>query len=127
MHPHFRGIDFHSGWAMAVGGMIGGGIYTLAGVILGVAGPLAWLSLLLGCGLALITVRSYYFLTMRLKEEGVPVTLLVRKGHPRRAVLISWWLIFVYVLAMGVYSFTFGHYLGRALGLSENAIALCTI
>ena len=36
-----REITFHSGWALAVGGMIGGGIYTLAGVILGVAGPLA--------------------------------------------------------------------------------------
>ncbi len=112
---------------MAVGGLIGGGIYTLAGVILGVAGPLAWLSLLLGCVLALVTVRSYYSLTMRLREEGVPVTLLVREGHPRRAVLVSWWLIFVYVLAVGVYAFTFGHYLGRALGLSEFAIALCTI
>jgi amino acid transporter len=112
---------------MAVGGMIGGGIYTLAGVILGVAGPLAWLSLLLGCALALVTVHSYYSLTMRLKEEGVPITLLVRQGHPRRAVLVAWWLLFVYVLAMGVYSFTFGHYLGRALGLSETAIGLCTI
>lgn len=46
--PTTRHISFHSGWALAVGGMIGGGIYTLAGVILGVAGPLAWVSLLLG-------------------------------------------------------------------------------
>jgi amino acid transporter len=127
LRPGSRGINLHSGWAMAVGGMIGGGIYTLAGVILGVAGPMAWLSLLLGCVLALVTVRSYYHLTMRLGKEGVPVTLLVRQGHPRRAVLVSWWLIFVYVLAMGVYAFTFGHYLGRALGLSSFAIALCTI
>src|SRR5436305_15316613 len=86
---HLRGINLHSGWAMAVGGMIGGGIYTLAGVILGMAGPLAWLSLLLGGVLALVTVRSYFCLTMQLREPGVPVTLLARQGHPRRAILVS--------------------------------------
>ena len=113
-----RDITFHSGWALAVGGM------TLAGVVLGVAGPLAGISLLLGSILALITVRSYFILTRKIKAEGVPVTYLFENKHPRLAVILSWWLIVVYVLAMGVYSFTFGHYLGRALGLPEPAIGM---
>ena len=104
--------------------MIGGGIYTLAGVILGVAGPFAWISLVLGSILALITVRSYFKLTRAIDQGGVPVTYLLRKGHRNLAGILSWWLIVVYVLAMGVYSFTFGHYLGRALGLPEALIAL---
>jgi amino acid transporter len=120
-------INLHAGWAMAVGGMIGGGIYTLAGVILGTAGPLAWLSLALGCILALITVRSYFCLTLQIKQEGVPVTFLVEKGRPRLATLFSWWLLLVYVLATAVYCFTFGHYLGRALGFSDGTIALLTV
>jgi amino acid transporter len=48
--------------------MIGGGIYTLAGVILGVAGPFAWISLVLGSILALITVRSYFKLTRAIDQ-----------------------------------------------------------
>src|SRR5256885_7455088 len=95
-----RHITFHTGWALAVGGMIGGGIYTLAGVILGVAGPLAWLSLFLGSILALVTVRSYFCLTLQLQQDGVPVTFLPKEGHPRLARLLSWWLVVVYVLAM---------------------------
>jgi amino acid transporter len=119
-------IDFHFAWAMAVGGMIGGGIYTLAGVILGVAGPAAWLSLILGTVLALITVRSYYKLSLRSNEGAVPVTYILGIGQQNIAAMLSWWLVIVYVLAMGVYSFTFGHYVGRALGLTEATIALVT-
>jgi amino acid transporter len=119
-----RHITFQGGWALAVGGMIGGGIYTLAGVVLGVAGPLAWISLLLGSILALVTVRSYFKLTLRIDAGGVPVTYLFHKGHRNLAGVLSWWLIIVYVLAMGVYAFTFGHYLGRALRLSDATIAL---
>jgi amino acid transporter len=108
---------------MAVGGMIGGGIYTLAGVILGVAGPLAWVSLLLGSMLALITGRSYLHLTLDVEQEGVPVSFLMQKGQRALAGALAWWLILVYVLAMGVYAFTFSHYVGRALGLSKIAIS----
>src|SRR5690606_12077731 len=92
-------------WAMAVGGMIGGGIYTLAGFILGVAGPLAWLSLALGSVIALATVHSYLALASTTSEtgsrrDGLPVALLVHRGHPTAAGVLSWWLLFVYVLAM---------------------------
>ena len=107
--------------------MIGGGIYTLAGVVLGVAGPFAWVSLLIGAILALITVRSYFRLTLRTKGGGVPITYLVETNRRSLAGVLSWWLILVYVLAMGVYSFTFGHYLGRALALSETAISIVVI
>jgi amino acid transporter len=100
---------------MAVGGMIGGGIYTLAGVILGLAGPLAWVSLLGGGLVALATVRSYYDLTREVKRDGVPLTFLLQRGHPRVASVLAWWLLLVYVLAMAVYAFTFGRYVGAAL------------
>jgi amino acid transporter len=113
-------IGWHAAWAMAVGGMIGGGIYTLAGVILGRAGPLAWLSLLLGSVIALVTVRSYIALTLEIAQDGVPVTLLVRQQRYRLASVLSWCLFVVYVLATGVYAFTFGQYVGRALGLPPS-------
>jgi amino acid transporter len=106
----------YTAWAMAVGGMIGGGIYTLAGVILGVAGPLAWVSLVGGGLIALATVRSYYDLTREVGRDGVPLTFLLHRGHPRVAGVLAWWLLLVYVLAMAVYAFTFGQYLGGTIG-----------
>jgi amino acid transporter len=119
-----RRIGEHAAWAMAVGGMIGGGIYTLAGVILGAAGPLAWLSLLLGGLIALATVRSYARLTAATPAAPVPVTVVAFAGHRRTAAVLAWLLIGVYILALAVYTFTFGHYLGGALGLDDRAVAL---
>lgn len=37
-------LGFSATWAMAVGGMIGGGIFSTLGVVVGIAGPWAWLS-----------------------------------------------------------------------------------
>jgi amino acid transporter len=119
-----RRIGEHAAWAMAVGGMIGGGIYTLAGVILGAAGPLAWLSLVLGGLIALATVKSYARLTAPGPGGPVPVNVIAIQGHRRAAAALAGLLIGVYILALAVYVFTFGHYLGGALGLGGGAIAL---
>jgi amino acid transporter len=126
--PTVRGrIGEHAAWAMAVGGMIGGGIYTLAGVILGAAGPLAWLSLILGGLIALATVRSYARLTATPASETVPITGLAYAGRRGVAKVLALLLIGVYVLALAVYTFTFGHYLGRAFGLGAGGIALIEV
>ena len=120
-------MSWHATWALAVGGMIGGGIYTLAGVLLGVAGPLAWLSLVLGCVVALLTVRSYAALTLEIAQEGVPFSFLLRKGRYRTATVTVWWLLLVYVLAMAVYAFTFSQYVGRALGVPPLSVAMLVV
>ncbi len=120
-------IGEHAAWAMAVGGMIGGGIYTLAGVILGAAGPLAWLSLILGGLIALATVRSYARLTAATASEPVPVTVFAHAGRRGVATALAVLLIAVYVLALAVYTFTFGHYLGGAFGLGAGGIVLIEI
>lgn len=117
-------VNWWGAWALAVGGMIGGGIYTLAGVILGFAGPFAWLSLLLGCLIALATVRSYTGLALESKQEGIPISYLLKKGHYRFASVLSWWLLLIYVLATAVYAYTFGHYIGRAFGASPSIISM---
>ncbi len=120
-------IGEHAAWAMAVGGMIGGGIYTLAGVILGAAGPLAGLSLILGGLIALATVRSYARLTATTASEPVPVTVFAHAGRRGVAAALALLLLAVYVLALAVYTFTFGHYLGGAFGLGRGGIVLIEI
>jgi amino acid transporter len=120
-------IGQHAAWAMAVGGMIGGGVYTLAAVILGAAGCLAWLSLALGAAIALATVQSYARLTITTDSEAVPVSVFAQDGHRPLAGVLAWALLVVYILALAVYTFTVGHYLGGALDLDARGMALCEL
>ena len=101
---------------MAVGGMIGGGIFTVLGVAISVAGHLAAACFLIGMGLAALTARSYAGMSARAGRSGGPFEHLRTHGHPQIAGLLLWLLVFGYVVVMGVYSFTFGRYAANALG-----------
>ncbi len=120
-------VGQHAAWAMAVGGMIGGGIYTLAGVLVEIAGPWAWSSILIGALIALATVHSYAELTLSTCSRGIPITVYLREGRTAFARVLAWLLLVVYVLALAVYTVTAGHYLGRALGVSRFMIVLIEI
>src|SRR5262245_30716576 len=111
-------------WAMAVGGMIGGGIYTLAGVLLALAGPLAWISLVLGALVAAITTHSYTGLALPCGECGVPVSIFLQEGRTHTAGILAWGLVVLYVLAIAVYAFTFGHYVAAAFGAPPGVVLL---
>ena len=50
---------------MAIGGMIGGGIFSVLGVTVDLAGHLAFGCFVLGGVIALITARSYAVLSLR--------------------------------------------------------------
>ncbi len=110
-------MGFNATWSMAVGGMVGGGIFSVLGVVVHVAGPLAWLSFVFAGVIALITGFSYVHLTARYEESGGAFTYLRRTGHPAFAGILAWVLILGYVLTLSVYAFTFGHYLAEAFGL----------
>jgi amino acid transporter len=98
--------------------MIGGGIYTLAGVIVGIAGPWAWVSILIGALIALATVHSYAQLTSDTGSSGIPLTIYLREGKRSLARGLAWALLGVYVLSLAVYTFTAGHYFAYAIGVS---------
>ena len=101
---------------MAVGGMIGGGIFATLGVVISAAGKFAWLSFVIGGLIALATGHSYARLTVEEGRSGGAYRFLKTEGYARTAKFIAWLLIFGYVLTVSVYAFTFGAYLGHALG-----------
>lgn len=122
-HPrtaHRRGRERRLGlWdstAMAVGGMIGGGIFSVLGVAITLAGHLAFGCFVLGAVLAGITAHSYAGLTARVARSGGPFAALRDEGHPQLGGWLLWLLIFGYMVAMAVYSFTFGRYAADAVG-----------
>ncbi|MEZ5237197.1 MAG: APC family permease [Acidimicrobiia bacterium] len=96
--------------AMAIGGMVGGGIFTVLGVAVSLAGHLAFGCFLIGAVLAALTARSFAVLAKGSGRSGGLFDYLRDAGHPELAALVSWLLCLGYVLALAVYSFTFGHY-----------------
>jgi len=102
--------------AMAIGGMIGGGIFTVLGETIRIAGHLAFLTFVLAGALAGLTAHSYAALARRTGRSGGPDLFLREEGHPELAALTSWFLALGYVATLAVYAFTFGHYLESVTG-----------
>ncbi len=113
--------------AMAIGGMIGGGIFSVLGVTIGLAGHLAFAAFLLGGVLALLTARSLARLALHSGRPGGPFTYLREEGHASVAAWVAWLLIAGYVFALAVYAFTFGHYLANVLGAPLLVARLASI
>lgn len=102
---------------MAVGGMVGGGIFSTLGVVIQVAGPWAWLSFIVAGLVALAAGYSYVKLAAHYGEGGGAFTFLREINAEGFAGSLSWVLIMGYVLTNAVYAFTFGQYLGHVVGL----------
>jgi amino acid transporter len=113
--------------AMAIGGMIGGGIFSVLGVTIDLAGHLAFAAFLLGGAIAALTARAYARLALRSGRSGGPFTYLRDEGHRQAAAWVAWLLVVGYVFALSVYAFTFGHYLANALGAPLAVARLASI
>jgi amino acid transporter len=110
-------LGWNATWCMAVGGMVGGGIFSVLGVVVHLAGALAWLSFIFAGLIALATAYSYVYLAAHYREPGGAFLFLRKINQPGIAGSFSWVLIIGYVLTMSVYAYTFGHYLGEVVGL----------
>jgi len=113
--------------AMAVGAMIGGGIFSVLGVAITLAGNLAADCFVLGGALAAVTARSYARVTARVARSGGPFVALRDEGHPHVSGWLLWLLIFGYMVAIAVYSFTFGRYAANALDAGTGVARLCSV
>jgi amino acid transporter len=110
-------MNFNATWSMAVGGMVGGGIFSVLGVIIESAGRWAWLSFLLAGLIALISAHSYSQLSLKYREGGGAFTFLREINHKGFAGSLSWVLILGYILTLSVYAFTFGHYVAHIFNM----------
>ena len=101
-------------WALAAGGMVGGGIYTVLGVIVAISAQWTWLSFLITGIIALTSAYSYVFLSNKFKEKGGAFAFLEEVNDHKIAGSLSWLLIIGYVLTISVYAYAFGHYVAFA-------------
>jgi hypothetical protein len=91
------------------------------------AGHLAFGCFALGAVLAGITGRSWAGVTARSGRSGGPFDHLRAQGQSQLAGLLLWLLVFGYMVAMAVYSFTFGRYAANAFHADTSVARLLSI
>ena len=97
--------------AMGVGGMIGGGIFSVLGLAIAQAGHAAPLAFALGGVVALITGMAYGRLGLRYQSDGGSFTYLEKAfRHPNIAGIGGWLLLAGYIGTLSLYAYTFGAY-----------------
>ncbi|RMF17033.1 MAG: amino acid permease [Alphaproteobacteria bacterium] len=104
--------------AMGVGGMIGGGIFSVLGLAVQISGHGAWLAFSVGALVALAAGYSYLKLALAFPTDGASFTYVERgwPDHPFFAMLTGWTVIVGYVGTLALYAFTFGAYGADLLG-----------
>ena len=101
-------------WALAAGGMVGGGIYTVLGVVVAVSAQWTWLAFAFTGIIALTSAYSYVYLSNTFNEGGGAFEFLEKVNDEWLAGSLSWLLVIGYVLTISVYAYAFGHYVAFA-------------
>ncbi|WP_372605122.1 APC family permease [Actibacterium sp.] len=108
--------------AIALGGMVGGGIFTILGVSVATIGLWTPLAIALGGGLAALAAYSYVKLALWFRDEGATYSFFKRSfpHHDFAAALIGWWVVFGYISTIALYAFTFGSYAISGFAFADN-------
>ena len=110
--------------AMGVGGMIGGGIFSILGLAVDVSGHAAPFAFAIGSVIAMVAGYSYVRLALTYRNDGASFTYLERAFPTRPAVagIAGWTVVVGYVGTLALYAFTFGAYAGHLIGFSDAPV-----
>ena len=98
--------------AIALGGMVGGGIFTILGISVSMIGVFTPLAIVLGGMIASLAAYSYIKLGVYYKDEGATYSFYKRTfpKSPFAASLVGWCVIFGYISTLALYAYTFSSY-----------------
>jgi amino acid transporter len=103
--------------AMALGGMIGGGIYSAFGLVVSISGTVAWLAWILAGFVALCAGYSYVKLNSFVDEQGgAPTYILSLVGNRTLAGITGWTLLFGYIGSIALYAYAFSRFFAELFG-----------
>ncbi|MDH5021650.1 APC family permease [Halobacterium rubrum] len=107
--------------AIALGGMIGGGIYAVLGVVAGIARGATWVGFVLAGVVAACAAYSYHVLNARGDSGGGSVSFVQRSlGNDTLAGVVGWTLLFGYVGSMAMYASAFAEFALTFRGVPES-------
>lgn len=110
--------------AIALGGMVGGGIFSILGVSVERIGNTTPVAILIGGILALCAAYSYVQLAKIYKDEGATYSFFKKtfpKQH-RAAGIVGWLIVFGYISTLALYAFTFSTYFCSLFPVLNNNI-----
>jgi len=110
--------------AIALGGMVGGGIFTILGISVSLVGVFTPLVIAIGGILASFAAYSYIKLGVYYQDEGATYTFF-KKTFPnsaKAASLIGWWVIFGYISTLALYAYTFASYAISGFAFADNEL-----
>jgi amino acid transporter len=110
--------------AIGVGGMIGGGIFSVMGLAVGITGNATPIAFLLAGLLALVMGYSYVKLAVSFHSDGASFTYLeyAFPEHKFIGAITGWMVIIGYIGTLALYAFTFGAYGAELLGASDGIV-----
>ena len=108
--------------AIALGGMIGGGIFTVLGISVSMVGVFTPVAIGLGGLIAAMAAYSYVKLGVYYRDEGATYAFFKATfpGSPFAASLIGWWVVFGYISTLALYAYTFASYAISDFSFAEN-------
>ncbi len=108
--------------AIALGGMVGGGIFTILGISVSMIGVFTPLAIIIGGLIAALAAYSYIKLGVYYKDEGATYSFYKKTfpQSPFAASLIGWWVIFGYISTLALYSYTFSSYAISGFSFADN-------
>jgi amino acid transporter len=108
--------------AIALGGMVGGGIFAILGVSVENIGNATPIAFLIGGILAFFAAYSYVKLALYYKDEGATYSFFKKTfpNSPFSSSAIGWLVAFGYISTLALYAFTFSTYLGSILPFNDS-------
>jgi amino acid transporter len=108
--------------AIAIGGMVGGGIFTILGISVSMVGALAPFAIALGGVIAWFAAYAYVKLGVYYKDEGATYAFF-KRTYPSSllaASFIGWYTIFGYISTLALYAYTFSSYAISGFDFAQN-------
>jgi amino acid transporter len=117
-----KNLGFKELLAIAIGGMVGGGIFTILGIAVSMVGALAPFAIALGGVVAWFAAYSYVKLGLYYKDEGATYAFF-KRTYPTShmaASFIGWYTIFGYISTLALYAYTFSSYAISGFDFAQN-------
>lgn len=112
-----EGLGLREAVAMALGGMIGGGIYSAFGLVVAISGEVAWVAWMLAGIVALCAGYSYIKLNDFVDDRGgAPTYIHSLVGSRTLAGITGWTLLFGYVGSIALYAYAFSRFFAEMAG-----------
>ncbi|SFV53472.1 amino acid transporter [hydrothermal vent metagenome] len=119
-----KNLGFKELLALAIGGMVGGGIFTVLGIAVAMVGSLAPFAIAFGGVVAWFAAYSYVKLGVYYKDEGATYSFFKRTypSSPMAGSFIGWYTIFGYISTLALYAYTFSSYAISGFEFAQNEL-----